>query len=130
MALTYTPALATGQKLPQFSLQTVDGKKFGSGDLVNVKAAVIMFICNHCPYVQAIEDRLIKLAHEYTAKGVAFAGICSNDPSEYPEDEPKALLQRWQEKNYRFPYLIDTEQNVARAFGAVCTPDLYVFDHK
>jgi peroxiredoxin len=128
MALTYTPALENGQKLPDFKLPSVDGKIFSPVDFKSNKALVVMFICNHCPYVQAIEDRLIMLAHSYRDKGVGFLGICSNDPSDYPEDRPEALKARWLEKNYGFPYLIDASQDVARAFGAVCTPDLYVFD--
>jgi AhpC/TSA family len=89
-----------------------------------------MFICNHCPYVQAIEDRYVALAREYGPRGVQFVGICSNDPTDYPDDRPERLLQRWREKRYGFPYLVDETQAVARAFGAVCTPDIYVFDRE
>jgi hypothetical protein len=87
-----------------------------------------MFICNHCPYVQAIEDRIIALGREYGPRGVQLVGVCSNDPTDYPDDRPERLLARWREKRYGFPYLIDESQAVARAFNAVCTPDLYVFD--
>jgi hypothetical protein len=88
----------------------------------------VLFICNHCPYVQAIEDRLIALHREYGERGVQLVGICSNDPTHYPDDSPANLLQRWREKHYGFPYLVDATQDVARAFGAVCTPDIYVYD--
>lgn len=87
-----------------------------------------MFICNHCPYVQAIEDRLIDLQREFAAESVQLVGICSNDAVNYPDDSPANLKKRWQEKGYGFPYLVDEDQSVAKAYGAVCTPDLYVFD--
>jgi len=89
---------------------------------------VVMFICNHCPYVQAVEDRILALQREYAPRGVQLVGICSNDPTDYPEDRPESLLRRWREKSYGFPYLVDETQEVARAFGAACTPDVYVFD--
>src|SRR5438128_1094100 len=89
---------------------------------------VVMCIFNHCPYVQAVEDRILSLNREYTPRGVQLVGICANDPTDYPDDRPENLLRRWREKGYGFPYLIDESQDVARAFGAVCTPDIYVFD--
>lgn len=128
MALTYTPAGELGQPCPDFTLPSVDDRRYTRADLAHAKALVVMFICAHCPYVQAIEDRLLALARAYEPRGVAFVGICANDPTDYPEDEPRALLARWRDKNYGFPYLIDETQTVARAFGAVCTPDLYVYD--
>lgn len=130
MALTYTPPGALGQRLPSFNLKTVTGETVSSSSLRGAKAVVVMFICNHCPYVKAIEERLIALAHSFRGRGVDFVGICSNDPTDYPEDAPAALLQRWKDKNYGFPYLIDSEQTVARDFGAVCTPDIFVFDNE
>jgi peroxiredoxin len=128
MALTYTPAGRLGDACPPFSLPSVDGKRFTNTDFKANRALVVMFICNHCPYVQAIEDRLIALAREFIPQGIACVGICANDPSDYPEDQPGELFKRWREKNYAFPYLIDADQTVAKAFGAVCTPDLYVYD--
>ncbi|MBX3022161.1 MAG: thioredoxin family protein [Bdellovibrionales bacterium] len=128
MALTYTPAGTLGSECPDFTLPSVDGKTYSRSDFLRVKGLVVMFICNHCPYVKAIEDRIIQLAHDYTPQNIQFLGICSNDHKDHPEDAPAQLLQRWSEKNYGFPYLIDEEQTVAKAFGAVCTPDLYLFD--
>jgi peroxiredoxin len=128
MALTENVDVALGSPCPDFSLPTVDGKRAARDDFRDKAALVVMFICNHCPYVQAVEDRLIALAREYSPKGVQFVGICSNDPSSYPDDAPKRLLARWREKQYGFPYLVDESQDVARAFDAVCTPDLYVYD--
>jgi peroxiredoxin len=128
MALTENTAVALGTPCPDFSLPTVDGKRASRDDFRDKAALVVMFICNHCPYVQAVEDRLIALAREYGPKGVQLVGICSNDPQSYPDDAPPRLLARWREKQYGFPYLVDEAQDVARAFDAVCTPDLYVYD--
>ena len=129
MALTYTPTTQLGSACPAFTLPTVDQKMASLEDFAESNVLVVMFICNHCPYVKAIEERLIILAEEYDKKDVAFVAICSNDPSEYPEDEPAQLFHRWKEKAYPFPYLIDESQKVAQEFGAVCTPDLFVYDN-
>jgi hypothetical protein len=80
--------------------------------------------------VQAVEDRIIALQREYGPRGVQLVGICSNDPTDYPDDRPEKLRERWQTKRYGFPYLVDESQDVARRFGAVCTPDIYVFDRE
>jgi len=128
MALTYTPAVELGRRLPEFTLPTVDGKTWSTTELITAKASVIMFICNHCPYVKAIEDRIVALAHQYSQRGVHFVGICSNDWQDYPEDAPQHLLLKWKEKNFGFPYLVDESQTVAKEFGAVCTPDFFVYD--
>jgi peroxiredoxin len=128
MALTENRDVALGTPCPDFRLRAVDGTTVGRDDLRDAKAVVVMFICNHCPYVQAVEDRIVGLAREYGPKGVQFLGICSNDPTGYPDDAPARLLARSREKGYGFPYLVDESQQVARAFGAVCTPDIYVYD--
>ncbi len=128
MALTENVAVTLGTPCPDFDLPTVDGKRATRDDFRDDAALVVMFICNHCPYVQAVEDRLIALAREYAPKRVGFVGICSNDPTSYPDDAPPRLLARWREKRYGFPYCVDASQDVARRFHAVCTPDLYVYD--
>ncbi len=128
MALTYTPALTPTSKLPEFTLPTVEGLSWSSQSVQDAPAKVFVFMCNHCPYVKAIESRLIALALELKEIHVPFVGICSNDPTDYPEDQPDQLYKSWKTKNYGFPYLIDSEQNVARSFGAVCTPDIFVYD--
>lgn len=128
MALTYTPAGQLGDPVPDFKLPDTFGRIRALHDFREAGALVVMFICGHCPYVIAVEERLLALAREMQPKGAAFVGICSNDPADYPEDQPAALAARVREKNYPFPYLIDSDQKVARAFGAVCTPDLYVYD--
>jgi len=128
MALTENRDVVLGTPCPDFRLPAVDGTTVSRDHFRGAPALVVMFICNHCPYVQAVEDRLIALAREYGAKGVRFVGICSNDPVGYPEDAPAKLAERWRTKRYGFPYLVDASQEVARAFDAVCTPDLYVYD--
>ena len=128
MALTENRAVPLGTTCPDFRLPSVDGKTYARDDFASAPVLVVMFICNHCPYVQAIEDRLVQLQEDYGPRGVQVVGVCSNDPTDYPDDRPERLLARWRERHYGFPYLIDAGQDVARAFDAVCTPDLYVFD--
>jgi peroxiredoxin len=128
MALTYTPKAELGTSIPNFKLPAVDGKTYELKQFQNGKPLVVMFICNHCPYVKAIEDRLIQLGHDLNALDVPVIAICSNDASEAPEDSFENLKKRAQEKNYPFPYLHDASQLVAQSFGAVCTPDFFVYN--
>ena len=128
MALTENRDIPLGTPCPDFTLRSVDGKTVARDEFRDRPVLVVLFICNHCPYVQAVEDRIIALQREYGPRGVQLVGICSNDPTDYPDDRPERLLARWREKAYGFPYLVDETQDVARAFGAVCTPDIYVFD--
>ena len=130
MALLQSEKKRLGTPAPDFDLKSVEGKSYRLSDFADKKVLVVMFLCNHCPYVRAIEDRIIRLQRDYAAKSVQLVGICANDPTDYPEDSPENLQKQWQKKDYRFPYLIDESQDVARSFGAVCTPDLYVFDEK
>jgi len=123
-----TPAPDLGAACPDFRLPAVDGKSYALVDFAGSRALVVMFICNHCPYVKAVEDRLIALAREFGPRGVAFVGICSNDAATYPDDAFDKMADRWREKEYGFPYLHDEAQAVARAFQAVCTPDIFVYD--
>jgi peroxiredoxin len=117
-----------GTPCPDFRLLAVDGKTYTLEDFGGAPVLVVMFICNHCPYVQAVEDRLIALRREYDPAEVQFVGICSNDPTAHPEDSFEQLAERWRKKDYGFPYLHDESQAVARAFVAVCTPDIFVYD--
>jgi peroxiredoxin len=119
-----------GAPCPDFRLPAVDGKTYQRDDFASSPVLVVMFICNHCPYVQAVEDRLIALAREYGPRRVAFVGICSNDAASYPDDAFDKLAERWRSKGYGFPYLHDESQEVAHAFDAVCTPDIYVYDRE
>jgi peroxiredoxin len=123
-----TPPPSIGTPVPSFELPAVDGKTYGRHDFDRADALVVMFICNHCPYVQAVEDRLIRLARHYGPRGAQFVGICSNDAETYPDDAFDRLAARWRDKSYGFPYLHDAEQTAARDFGAVCTPDIFVYD--
>lgn len=115
---------------PTFRLAAVDGKTYARDDFAEAQVLAVMFICNHCPYVQAVEDRLLELARTYGPRGVQFVGVCSNDAVTYPADAFPKLVERWREKRYGFPYLHDESQVVARAFGAVCTPDIFVYDRE
>jgi peroxiredoxin len=126
MAVESTAA-ASGAPCPGFRLPAVDGKTYGHEDFASSSVLVVMFICNHCPYVKAVEDRLIELARGHGPRGVAFVGICSNDAVSYPDDAFDKLAERWRQKGYGFPYLHDESQAVARVFGAVCTPDIFVY---
>jgi peroxiredoxin len=123
-----TDAIPLGTPCPDFDLPAVEGRRYTLQDFEKSDVLVVMFICNHCPYVQAIEDRLLALAHSYEPAQVQFVGICANDAENYPDDSFDNLKKRWQAKGYGFPYLHDEAQTVAKSFRAVCTPDLYVYD--
>jgi peroxiredoxin len=123
-----TPPPALGAPCPDFRLPAVDGRSYARDDFARSPVLVVMFICNHCPYVKAVEDRLIRLACEYGPRGVQLVGICANDATHYPDDAFDKLAARWRDRGYGFPYLHDEAQTVARAFGAVCTPDIFVYD--
>jgi peroxiredoxin len=126
MAVESTAAVA-GAPCPDFRLPAVDGRTYARDDFSQASVLVVMFICNHCPYVKAVEDRFIALAREFGPRGVQLVGICANDAEGYPEDAFDKLAERWREKSYGFPYLHDDAQGVAREFGAVCTPDIFVY---
>jgi peroxiredoxin len=123
-----TPPPVLGTPCPDFRLPGVDGRTYARDDFASAPVLVVMFICNHCPYVKAVEDRLIRLAREVGPRGVQLVGICANDAATYPDDAFDKLAARWRERGYGFPYLHDESQEVARAFGAVCTPDIFVYD--
>jgi peroxiredoxin len=123
-----TPPAELGAACPDFRLPGVDGRSYAREDFGSSSVLVVMFICNHCPYVKAVEDRIIALAREYGPRGVQVVGICSNDAETYPDDAFDKLAERWRARGYGFPYLHDESQAVARAFGAVCTPDIFVYD--
>jgi peroxiredoxin len=125
MALVSPPKLELDIPAIDFRLPATDGKSYALSDVVGEKGTVIVFICNHCPYVKAIVDRLTADARTLMADGIGFAAICSNDADAYPEDS-FANMKRFAEAHaFPFPYLQDTTQEVARAYGAVCTPDFF-----
>ncbi len=110
-----------------FSLPGVDGREYCLKDFANAKVLVVIFMCNHCPYVLACIDRLVALQADFFGSGVRFVGVNSNDPTDYPEDSFDAMKVFSREKKMNFPYLFDSTQEVARAYGAVCTPDIFVY---
>ncbi len=129
MALTPSNMLPLGTKAPDFKLTcAVSEKELSLDDLKSDKATVVMFICNHCPYVKHVQKGLVELANDYTPKGVSFIAINSNDISKYPDDSPANMKRVALSLGYTFPYLFDETQDVARAYDAACTPDFYVFD--
>ncbi len=120
--------LKYGDQAPDFQLKGVDGKLYKLSDYKNKKAVAVVFSCNHCPYVKAYEDRMIALAREYEPQGVQFLVINSNDPTKYPEDSFDNMITRAQEKGYPFPYLYDETQQIAKAYSAQRTPEVFLFD--
>lgn len=129
MAETYSTMIPLGMKAPDFRLwDTVSSQYYSLQDLKSTKATVIMFLCNHCPYVKHIQLKLAEIAQSYAQKGIQFIGICSNDAIAYPADSPEKMKLNAIEYRYTFPYLYDETQEVAKAYQAVCTPEFYVFD--
>lgn len=129
MALTESNSFKNGTLAPHFSLKNVVSSKIMSLQQVKgEKGTVIMFICNHCPFVVHINKELVKVANSYIAKGIGFVAISSNDVSAYPQDRPELMKQVATNLKYPFPYLYDETQEVAKAYNAACTPDFYVFD--
>lgn len=128
MALTRTPVCEFGKKAPHFRLLNVDGKYYSLKDCLKKNGLVIMFICNHCPYVKAILPRLIEDARALARLEVGCVAICSNDAKDYPEDSYKNMQLIAQAQAFPFPYLLDSTQETAKAYGAVCTPDFFGYN--
>lgn len=129
MALTPSNMLPIGTEAPDFTLQDpVNGGEKSLNQLKSDKATVIMFICNHCPYVKHVQGGLVELGNDYVNKGVSFIAINSNDVKNYPDDSPERMEEVAQQFGYPFPYLFDETQGVAKAYDAACTPDFYIFD--
>jgi len=126
MALTESTMVSLGKSAPDFSLEGTDYKMHSLKDFEQ-KPLVVIFTCNHCPYAQAIESRLIHLASDYR-DSVFFVAINSNDVTNYPEDSMENMRKRAKDNHYPFPYLLDNTQDVARSYGAVCTPDIFLFN--
>ncbi len=128
MALTdSTMMLPLGSPAPGFRLPDTDGVLVDRDDVMGEKGLVVAFICNHCPYVIHIQHRLAEVAREYMAEGIGFVGISANDVDHYPQDGPERMKAEKARVGYPFPYLYDESQEVAKAYRAACTPDLYVF---
>lgn len=128
MVSTYTPVCDFGAAAPAFNLPGVDGKLWSLEACRGPNGLLVMFICNHCPYVKAINHKLVRDTAELKALGINSVAIMSNDPSDYPEDSFENMQKTAREHGYPFPYLMDESQQVARAYGAVCTPDFFGYN--
>ena len=129
MVVTPSTMMPLGTPAPSFELpDTVSGKTIRLRDLAAKKRLVVMFLCNHCPYVQHIRDGLVRFSMDYAAKDVVIVAISANDPTTHPDDGPEKLGSEAERLGYRFPVLFDESQEVAKAYRAACTPDFFVFD--
>jgi peroxiredoxin len=130
MPETPSTMLALGTKAPPFQLPDPQGKLVSLDDFKNAPALLVVFMCNHCPFVKHIQSQFAELAREYQARGVAIVGINSNDVQANPDDSPEKMAEEVKQVGYTFPYLFDESQAVAKAYRAACTPDLYLFDRE
>lgn len=117
-----------GFEAPDFRLMNVDGREVSRDDFGDAPGLLVIFMCNHCPFVIHVADELARLTAEYMARGIAVVGINSNDAAQYPADSPERMVAEAESRGYQFPYLYDEMQEVARAYRAACTPDFFLFD--
>jgi len=129
MARTPSTMLPLDTPAPAFSLPDFDGKTVSLGDFTSAPALLVMFICNHCPFVKHVADELAKLARDFQPSGLAVVAISSNDVAAHPDDAPAKMKAEAEARGYTFPYLYDETQEVAQAYRAACTPDFYLFDN-
>ncbi|HPA03004.1 MAG TPA: thioredoxin family protein [Candidatus Hydrogenedentes bacterium] len=128
MALTASTMLSLGTAAPDFCLSDTEGAKVALSDFDGNRVLLVMFICNHCPYVKHVRHELARLGRDYASRGVGMVAINANDAAAYPEDSPEKMRAEKASAGYPFPYLYDETQEVAKAYGAACTPDFFVFD--
>ncbi len=128
MVKTASTMLPLGTQAPDFSLVNVDSQTVSLTDFAGKPALLVMFICNHCPFVKHIAEELSALGREYQARGAGIVAISSNDSTKYPEDSPEQMVHEAENRGYVFPYLFDEHQTVAKAYKAACTPDFFLFD--
>lgn len=129
MARTYTKEIPLGYLAPDFNLlNVIDNSYVSFENCKGKKGTLVMFICNHCPFVIHVRQQLVQLANDYLSKGIGFVAICSNDIVNYPDDSPEKMKLLAQEFHFPFPYLYDETQAIAKAYDAACTPDFSVFD--
>ena len=128
MVKTASTMLPLGSQAPDFSLPDVEGRTISLGDFRDAPALLVVFMCNHCPFVKHIAGELARLGKDYQARGAAIVGINPNDVEHYPDDSPERMRREVQERGYTFPYLYDETQETAQAYRAACTPDFFLFD--
>jgi len=128
MARTPSNMLELGTKAPDFSLPDPHGNVFNRDQVAGEHGLLVVFYCNHCPFVKHIRDRFVEVTSEYIDKGIGVVAINSNDVENYPDDAPDKMAEESERYGYRFPYLFDETQEVARAYDAACTPDFFLFD--
>lgn len=129
MARTESNMMPLGTVAPHFTLpDTVSGKELSFAERRGQKGTVVMFVCNHCPYVIHVQEEIVRIANEFSDQGVDFIAISSNDVENYPDDSPELMKAHAEKYGFTFPYLYDESQEVAKAYQAACTPDFYVFD--
>jgi peroxiredoxin len=127
MVRTPSTMLPLGTQAPDFSLPNIDGRTVSRTDFAG-RPLLVMFICNHCPFVKHVAEELARLGRDYQAKGVAIVGVSSNDVASHPDDSPEKMKEEAAFRGYTFPYLYDADQSVAQAYQAACTPDFFLFD--
>jgi len=128
MVRTPSTMLPLGTPAPDFSLPNIDGRTVSLADIAGAKATLVMFICNHCPFVKHVADQLASLGRDYAPRGVGIVAISSNDVATHPADSPEQMVHEAEQRGYVFPYLYDETQEVAHAYHAACTPDFFLFD--
>jgi peroxiredoxin len=128
MVRTPSTMLPLGTVAPDFDLPNVDGRTMSFADAAGPRGTVVMFICNHCPFVKHVADELARLGRESLSRGIGVVAISSNDVSCHPADSPEQMVREAEDRGYAFPYLYDETQDVAKAYHAACTPDFYLFD--
>lgn len=128
MVRTASTMLPLGTTAPDFSLVDTEGNTVSRHDFVGKKGLLVIFLCNHCPYVKHVAEELKRLSDEYLARDIAVVGISSNDSEAYPADSPEQMKLEKQQRGYAFPYLFDATQEVAKTYRAACTPDFFLFD--
>ena len=128
MVKTASTMLSLGTNAPDFSLPNIDGSTVSLSDVAGKPGLLVIFMCNHCPFVVHLRDELARFANEYQEKGLAIVGISSNDVATHPDDSPEKMAEEAKSAGYTFPYLYDENQDVAKSYQAACTPDFFLFD--
>ena len=128
MVKTASTMLQLGTRAPEFSLPDIDSSVVSLADFADKKGLLVVFMCNHCPFIKHLRKELAEFCNEYQGKGLGVVGISSNDVANYPDDSPEKMVEEATDAGYQFPYLYDESQEVAKAYKAACTPDFFLFD--